>query len=43
MMEKTFEIITAHCRQIIRIRSTEELVYEKIRCPHCNQLISQDN
>jgi DNA-directed RNA polymerase subunit RPC12/RpoP len=35
-----FQYITAHCGKLVNINSEEELNYEKLRCPHCNQLIN---
>lgn len=36
-----YQYITAHCEKLLNIKSEEELNYDKLRCPECNELINQ--
>ena len=37
-----YQYITAHCGKLINIESEDELNEDKLRCPQCWQLISNE-
>lgn len=36
-----FQYFTSHCGKLVIIQSEEELNEDKLRCPHCQQLIDE--